>query len=177
MPYKCLIATKSRRKNSWPNCNAVLGSKVMQGVVEVNQGSNYSGMPYTKFGTNNPWPKHRPNALRHVPAFGHPGSLRGRSTLYLVLGFHNLTKILNIFSFHTEEEWIGVFTTAKDGCWPLFEIYTHDEPDRNISWSTRFFNLSVGIKNPKVFDVPTICKDVPLTTPLTGKYSGYSKNH
>ena len=41
MPY----APKLSRKNPWPKCNALLGSKVMQGSG-VNQGSNCSEMPY-----------------------------------------------------------------------------------------------------------------------------------
>ncbi|XP_072036522.1 mammalian ependymin-related protein 1-like [Amphiura filiformis] len=62
-----------------------------------------------------------------------------------------------------KEEWIGVFTTAKDGCWPLFEVYSKDEANKSISYSTRFFNLSAGIKDPSVFDIPDICKKVQLT--------------
>ena len=40
------MATKFGGKNPWPECNALLGSKVMQGSSRVNQGSNCSEMPY-----------------------------------------------------------------------------------------------------------------------------------
>ena len=43
---QCPMATKFGGKNPWPECNALLGSKVMQGSLRVNQGSNCLEMPY-----------------------------------------------------------------------------------------------------------------------------------
>ena len=40
------MATKFGGQNPCPRLSAMLGSKVMQGSAGVNQGSNYSGMPY-----------------------------------------------------------------------------------------------------------------------------------
>ena len=40
------MATKFGDKNPWPECSALLGSKVMQGSSGVNQGSNCLEMPY-----------------------------------------------------------------------------------------------------------------------------------
>ena len=40
------MATKFGEKNPWPECSALLGSKVMQGSSGVNQGSNCLAMPY-----------------------------------------------------------------------------------------------------------------------------------
>ena len=42
---ECPMATKFGRKNPWPECNALVGSKVMQGSAGVNQRSNCLGMP------------------------------------------------------------------------------------------------------------------------------------
>ena len=40
------MATKFGGKNPWPECNALLGSKVMQGSSRVNERSNCLKMPY-----------------------------------------------------------------------------------------------------------------------------------
>ena len=76
---ECPMATRFGRKNPWPKSNALLGSKVLQVSIGVNQGENCIGMPYgyqcrgqlrstrcqiaqenlmaTKFGRKNPDPK------------------------------------------------------------------------------------------------------------------------
>ena len=43
---ECPMATKFSWKKPWPECSALLGSKVMQGSSGVNQGSNCLEMPY-----------------------------------------------------------------------------------------------------------------------------------
>ena len=58
LPLKCPMATKFGAKNPWPECSALLGSKVMQGSTGVNQGSNCLEMPYGhQIGGKNPWSK------------------------------------------------------------------------------------------------------------------------
>ena len=42
---ECPVATEFGRTNPWPVCSAFMGSKVLQGSTEVNQGSNCPGMP------------------------------------------------------------------------------------------------------------------------------------
>ena len=44
--WQCHMATKFGGKNPWPKCNALLGSKVMQGSSRVHQGSNCLEMSY-----------------------------------------------------------------------------------------------------------------------------------
>ncbi|XP_022079333.1 mammalian ependymin-related protein 1-like [Acanthaster planci] len=61
------------------------------------------------------------------------------------------------------ESWIGGFT--EKGCWPVFDIFTFTNDTVSIAYTTRFFDLTSGIKNMSVFDVPAICKG--LVTPST----------
>ena len=42
------MATKFSDKSPWTECNALLGSKLMQGLAEINQRSNCSEMPYSR---------------------------------------------------------------------------------------------------------------------------------
>ena len=53
------MATTFGGKNPWPECNALLGSKVMQGSAGVNQRSNFLESMGTKFGRKNPSPDQR----------------------------------------------------------------------------------------------------------------------
>ncbi|XP_063308228.1 mammalian ependymin-related protein 1 [Pelobates fuscus] len=51
------------------------------------------------------------------------------------------------------ETWIGVYTD-KD-CYPVQETYTKNG---NMTTSTRFFDIQLGIKDPSVFSPPTTCQ-------------------
>ncbi|XP_071943301.1 mammalian ependymin-related protein 1-like [Antedon mediterranea] len=58
---------------------------------------------------------------------------------------------------HKKEAWIGAFTVKN--CWPVFEVFTYNDPEDeySVSTSTRFFDLTVGIKDMSVFTPPDIC--------------------
>lgn len=64
------------------------------------------------------------------------------------------------------ETWIGGYTEAN--CWPVFEIFTMKNQTIDIDMTTRFFDITEGIKNMSVFDVPAICNQAILAnTPIT----------
>ncbi|XP_067888718.1 mammalian ependymin-related protein 1 [Heterodontus francisci] len=51
------------------------------------------------------------------------------------------------------ETWVGVYT-VKD-CYPVQETYTKSY---NVTTSTRFFDLQLGISDPSVFTPPSTCQ-------------------
>ncbi|XP_038666329.1 mammalian ependymin-related protein 1, partial [Scyliorhinus canicula] len=51
------------------------------------------------------------------------------------------------------EQWVGVYT-VKD-CYPVQETYTESY---NVTTSTRFFDLQLGIRDPSVFTPPSTCQ-------------------
>ncbi|XP_072905687.1 mammalian ependymin-related protein 1 [Hemitrygon akajei] len=51
------------------------------------------------------------------------------------------------------ETWVGVYT-VKD-CYPVQETYTKSY---NVTSSTRFFDLRLGISDPSVFNPPSTCQ-------------------
>lgn len=61
------------------------------------------------------------------------------------------------------ETWIGGFT--KNGCWPVFEIFTYVNDSVSVAYTTRFFDLTPGIKNMSIFDVPELCKTATAEPP------------
>ncbi|XP_074055300.1 mammalian ependymin-related protein 1 [Macrotis lagotis] len=51
------------------------------------------------------------------------------------------------------ETWIGIYT-VKD-CYPVQETYTRNY---SVTFSTRFFDIQLGIRDPSVFTPPNTCE-------------------
>lgn len=64
--------------------------------------------------------------------------------------------LLYIFVFllvFAVETWVGIYT-VKD-CYPVQETYAKSY---NVTSSTRFFDLQLGISDPSVFTPPSTCQ-------------------
>lgn len=71
------------------------------------------------------------------------------------------------------ESWIGIYTpkTENGGCWPVVEVFTDDTTDPPVSLTTRFFDITPGIKNMSVFVPPSFCPPSgDFEPPITNQY-------
>lgn len=102
-------------------------------------------------------------------------SLQCTFCLYFIV-YQTIQKLFqSTFLPLTDETWIGIYT-LKD-CYPVQEIFTKNY---SVLFSTRFFDIELGIKDPSVFIPPSTCQaaqmewaseDCPLWVPE------YRKNH